>query len=144
VLLAGVHALRTTEIRALTLDDVDLAAGTLRVHGHSRPLDTLTRQHAHAWLDLRRQSWPRTANPHLLVNRSTAGGRQPVARAFVHAACQRLGMTAHALRVDRLLAEVHATGGDPLRLSLLFGLSDPTAIRYCAEFNPLDQTRQSP
>jgi hypothetical protein len=49
----------------------------------------------------------------------------------------RLGVTAEDLRVDRLLAEVDASGGDPLTLTLLFGLSDPTAIRYCAEFSLL-------
>jgi len=37
------------------------------------------------------------------------------------------------LRADRLLGEAYATGGDPLRLTSLFGISDPTAIRYCAE-----------
>jgi hypothetical protein len=51
----------------------------------------------------------------------------------------RLGVTAGDLRVDRLLAEVQATGGDPLTLTLLFGISDPTAIRYCLELGPLDQ-----
>jgi hypothetical protein len=30
-----------------------------------------------------------------------------------------------------------ASGGDPLTLALLFGLSDPTAIRCCAERGPL-------
>jgi len=34
---------------------------------------------------------------------------------------------------DRLLGEAHASGGDPLQLTQLFGISDPTAIRYCAE-----------
>jgi hypothetical protein len=55
---------------------------------------------------------------------------------------QRLGLTAEAARVDRLLAEVHATGGDPLKLARLFGLSDPTAIRYCLELGPLDQPEE--
>jgi len=46
---------------------------------------------------------------------------------------RRAGITARDLRADRLLAEAYATGGDPLRLTGLFGISDPTAIRYCAE-----------
>jgi hypothetical protein len=40
---------------------------------------------------------------------------------------------------EHLLAEVQATGGDPLMLTRLFGLSDPTAIRYCLQLGPLDQ-----
>jgi integrase len=137
VLLAGVHALRTSEIRALTLDDVDLATGKLLVDGQPRPLDALTRAEFVAWLERRRDRWPTSANPHLLVNTYTVGGIKPVSRSFVHHACRRLGLSAHQLRVDRLLAEVHATAGDPLKLTKLFGLSDPTAIRYCAE---LEQT----
>jgi integrase len=144
VLLAGVHALRTAEICALSLNEVDLAAGTIVVGGRPRRLDALTRAQLGAWLERRRTRWPTTANPHLLVNRHTAGGVAPVARSFVHATCQRLGLTAQQLRVDRLLAEVHTTGGDPLKLTMLFGLSDPTAIRYCAERNPLDQAIASP
>jgi hypothetical protein len=52
-----------------------------------------------------------------------------VKRSYVQGVFQRLGTTAHDLRVDRLLAEVHAGGGDPLTLTGLFGISDPTAIR---------------
>ena len=51
---------------------------------------------------------------------------------------RRLGITAQDLRADRLLAEAQASGGDPLQLTHLFGISDPTAIRYCAELGPLE------
>jgi hypothetical protein len=33
-----------------------------------------------------------------------------------------------------------ADGGDPLQLTHLFGISDPTAIRNCAELGPPDGT----
>ena len=46
---------------------------------------------------------------------------------------RRLATTAQDLRADRLLEQAQASGGDPLRLTHLFGVSDPTAIRYCAE-----------
>jgi site-specific recombinase XerD len=139
VLLAGVHALRPHQIRVLALDEVDLAAGILVVSGRSRRLDALTRSELRAWLELRRARWPASANPYLLVNQSTAGGRTPVTRGHVQQVFQRLGLTAQQLRVDRLLAEVQATGGDPLKLTEFFGVSDPTAIRYCLELGPLDQ-----
>ena len=48
----------------------------------------------------------------------------------------RTGITAQDLRADRLHAEAQASGGDPLQLTHLFGISDPTAIRYCAELGP--------
>ncbi len=35
--------------------------------------------------------------------------------------------------LDRLLGQAEASGSDPLQLTHLFGISDPTAIRYCAE-----------
>jgi integrase len=139
VLLAGVHALRPHQIRLLTVDDVDLAAGTLLIEGRSRRLDALTLEALRTWLELRRARWPASANPYLLVNQSTAGGLAPVTRGYVQEVFGRLGLTAQDLRIDRLLAEVHATGGDPLTLTRLFGIADTTAIRYCLELGPLDQ-----
>jgi integrase len=140
LLLAGVHALRPHQIRVLALDDVDLAAGTLLVGGRSRRLDALTLEELHAWLELRRGRWPASANPYLLVNQSTAGGLTPVTRGYVQEVFGRLDLTAEDLRIDRLLAEVQATNGDPLKLTRLFGITDTTAIRYCLELGPLDQT----
>jgi hypothetical protein len=139
VLLAGVHALRPHRIRVLALEDVDLAAGILRVAGRPRRLDALTLKALAGWLELRRDRWPANANPYLLVNQSTAGGLTPVTRGYVQAVFQQLGVTAEDLRVDRLLAEVHDSGGDPLTLAMLFGISDPTAVRYCLELGPLDE-----
>jgi integrase len=137
LLLAGVHALRPSQICALTLDDADPAAGTLTIGGgRARPLDQLTAGHLRTWLQVRRERWPATANPHLLINQSTASGTRPVTRSYVQANLRRTGITAQDLRADRLLAEAHASGGDPLQLTRLFGISDPTAIRYC---NELDQ-----
>ena len=137
VLLAGVHALRPAGICALTLDDVNLAAGTLIAGGRVRPLDRLTAGHLRAWLQARHARWPATANPHLLINLSTAGGLEPVNRGYIHAAVHGLGITAQDLRADRLHDEAQASGGDPLRLAHLFGLSDGAAIRYCAELEQI-------
>jgi len=137
VLLAGVHALRPSQICALTLDAIGPAADTLLIGGRGRPLDQLTSGHLRAWLQARRARWPATANPHLLINRSTAGGLKPVGRSYVQAAVRRAGITAAELRADRLLNEALASGGDPLRLTHLFGISDPAAIRYCAELEQI-------
>ena len=133
VLLAGVHALRPADICALMLYDADPAAGILLVGGRARPLDRLTAGHLRAWLQTRHARWPTTANQHLLINRSTGGGFKPVSRHYINAAMHGLDITAQNLRADRLLAEAQASSGDPLQLTRLFGISDPTAIRYCAD-----------
>jgi len=138
VLLAGVHALLPSQICALTLDAADPAAGIVLTGGRHRHLDELTREHLLAWLQHRHARWPATANPHLLVSQATAGGLEPVSRSYVQNVASRAGVTAHALRADRILDEAHASGGDPLKLTRLFGISDPTAIRYCAELGLLD------
>jgi site-specific recombinase XerD len=138
VLLTGIHALQPHQIRLLTLHDVDLGAGTLLVGGRSRRLDALTLEVLHAWLQARHVRWPQSANPYLLVSQHTANGRSPVTRGFLQQVFQRLGLTASQMRIDRLLAEVHHSDGDPLTLTRLFGLSDTTAIRYCLELGPLD------
>src|SRR4029453_13459992 len=84
VLLAGGHALRPHQIRVLPLGGVDPGAGFLRGAGRRRRLDALTGQALRGWLELRRVRWPASANPHLLVNQSTAGGLTPVTRGYVH------------------------------------------------------------
>ncbi len=144
VLLAGVHALRPSQIRVLTLDAARPGPGTLRISGRTRPLDQLTTAHLRAWLQDRRARWPATANPHLLINQSTAGGLRPVSRSYISEAARRAGITARELRADRFLGEAHASGGDPLKLTHLFGISDPTAIRYCAEIGGMDKAAAAP
>ncbi len=138
VLLAGVHALRPSDIRALTLDNAGPAAGTLRLGGRIRPLDRLTTEHLRAWLQARQARWPATANLYLLINQSTAGGTGPVHRDYIQATMRRAGITARDLRAARLHDEALAGGGDPLRLAHLFGISDPAAIRYCADISRID------
>jgi hypothetical protein len=68
---------------------------------------------------------------------SSPNGVQPISRSYVQATVRQVGITAGGLRADRLLAEAHATGGDPLQLAHLFGISDPTAIRYCTELDAM-------
>jgi hypothetical protein len=68
-----------------------------------------------------------------MINRSTGGGTGPVCRSYIQATVGKVAITARDLCADRLLAEAQASGGDPLRLAHLFGISDPTAIRYCAD-----------
>jgi hypothetical protein len=135
VLLAGVHALTRAQIIAVRLDDVDLDTRVLDVAGQRRPLDPLVAEHVVVWLKVRRERWPESANPHLLVSYKSAYGLGPVSPHYINLVFADLPTTAAGLRADRLLAEAQATG-DPLRLMRLFSLSADTAVRYCAEADP--------
>lgn len=80
-----------------------------------------------AWLGHRARAWPNTPNPHLLVNRRTAPRLVPVGHSFpwLHTT-----LRPQALREDRILNRIHATGGDIRRICDLFGLSVEGATRY--------------
>ena len=129
VALAAVHAARPGQIRVLRLDDVDLGNRRITIAGSERPLDELTCRLVREWLDLRRQRWPNTANPHLFVNRETALGHGPVSHSWI-LNLRGLPGTVERLRLDRQLEEAMATGADPLHLAALFGISDATAVRW--------------
>ncbi len=139
VLLAGVHAMRSGQIVKLRIDDVNLTARTITSAGRPRALDTLTAEHLTAWLDYRRQRWPNTANPHLLVSNQTANSVVAVNTGHVTKTFRNLGHTAHQLRVDRFLDEVHNGNADPIRFVRLFGVAAPTALHYCADVTVFDQ-----
>lgn len=137
VLLAGVHALRRGQMMALQLTDVDQDTHSILIDGRHRPLGQLVADHLIQWLDVRRQRWPASANPHLLVTYKSAYGLGPVSTAYITHIFDGLPTTAAGLRADRLLAEAQAHH-DPLRLARLFSLSSKTAVRYCTEVGPLD------
>ncbi|MFC9329184.1 hypothetical protein [Kitasatospora sp. NPDC057015] len=82
------------------------------------------------WLAHRRQRWPNTANPHLLVNRQTALGTEPVSRLWLTNPVRHQVATLERLRVDRQLEEALTHGPDPLHLAEVFGIAEMTAIRY--------------
>jgi site-specific recombinase XerD len=143
LLLAGVHALKNKQIRDLTVDDAYLRAGTLRVGCRIRRLDRLTLTYLREWLEHRRTRWPATANPHLILTTQSAGGTASVTSGFITEALRRLGHGPQQLRVDCILGEVEASDADPVRLIQLLGLSDTTAMRYCAQRGALDRAVES-
>ena len=130
--LAAVHALRPEAIRHLALGDIDLGNRRITVAGQSRPLDGLTRRLILQWLDWRRQSWPRTTSPYLLINNQTAMTTRPVSENWLASMFRGPGVTLEQLRVDRQLDEALTAGPDPLHLSAVFGIDDETAIKYAA------------
>jgi integrase len=130
VALAAVHAARPGQIRAMQLDDVHLANRRITIAGHDRPLDELTHRVLYEWLEHRRQRWPNTANPHLIVSFHTALGLGPVSATFLTPALRGLPATIERLRMDRQLEEAVAAGGDPLHLAAVFGISEAAAVRW--------------
>jgi len=129
VVLAAVHAARPGTIRALQLDDADLAGQRLRLAGKDRPMGELTGKVLREWLEFRHRQWPHTANPHLLISKESALRHGPVSTAYL-TSLRGLPATLERLRIDCQLAEAMATGFDPLHLAAVFGISEQTAIRY--------------
>ena len=130
--LAAVHALRPDAIRRLALSDIDLGNRRITVAGQSRPLDDLTRRLITGWLAWRRERWPRTSSPYLLVNNQTAMTTRPVSENWLTSTFRGHGVTLEQLRVDRQLDEALTAGPDPLHLASVFGIGDETAIRYAS------------
>jgi hypothetical protein len=129
LVLAAVQAVRPGTIRALQLDDVDLASRRLRLAGHDKPMGELTIKVMREWLEHRQHRWPHTANPHLLISKESALHHGPVSHRFI-LNLRGLPATLERLRIDCQLAEAMATGFDPLHLAQVFGISEQTAIRY--------------
>jgi integrase len=137
IALAAVHAARNGAIRALQLDNVDLADRRLTIAGHTRPLDNLTHQILLGWLDHRRRRWPNTANQHLVVNTTTALRLSPVSATWVSHTLHGLTATLERLRIDRQLEEALTHRADPLHLAVVFDITETTAIRYAASARQL-------
>jgi integrase len=137
--LAAVHAARPKAIRELRLTDIDLGNRRLTITGTTRPLDDLTRHLLLAWLGHRRQRWPGTANPHLIINQQTAMTTRAVSENWLTETCRGLTATLERLRADRQLEEALTRGADPLHLAAVFGLDDTTAIRYATIARQLPQ-----
>jgi integrase len=114
IALASVHAARPKTIRTMQLEDVDLGNRRITVGGHVRPLDDLTRRAVLDWLDYRRNRWPNTANPHLLITQKTAVELGPAGNLWTTRATRNLTATLERLRVDRQLEEALTHGADPL------------------------------
>ncbi len=125
VALVAFHAIPSRQLRRIQLTDI--VDGRLTIDGRVIPLAAPVLPRLAAWLDLRNQTWPNTVNPNLFINRRTAPRLIPVSRSF---AWDQIGIPAQALREDRIIDEVQATGGDIKRLCELFGIGVEAALRY--------------
>lgn len=136
VALVGFHALTNKQLRGLRLTDI--SDGRLTLGDRDIPLAGPVRTRLAAWLDHRNRTWPATANPYLFINRKTAPRIMPVGATHPWS---HSGLRSQQLREDRILNEIHATGGDVRRISDLFGLTISGATRYLNTVEHPDLTR---
>jgi site-specific recombinase XerD len=129
VALIGVHALTNSEITAIRVDDVSPHELMLAVRGSARPLEAFTASAIDGYLGWRRARWPRTANPHLIITRTTAGSTSQVDPSTIRRWLKGI-TTPTALRQSCLLWEAEVSGGDPLILASMFGIATQTSLRY--------------
>jgi integrase len=129
--LTAFHALRAGELRNARVTDAH--DGRLQVGQRSIPLAEPARVRISAWLTYRDQCWPDTANPHLFLNHWNATRTDPVGQRWLGLT---LGMPARVLREDRILHEIHTSGGDVRRVCDLFGLTVGAALRYLPNLLP--------
>jgi hypothetical protein len=93
-----------------------------------------------SWLNYRSRTWPGTINPHLFVTRKSAPRLVPVGTRFPW---NNAALNPQALREDRTLQEIHATGGDIRRICDLFGLTVDGALRYAATIGHPDLSNRA-
>ena len=134
--LLAFHAVRVAQLCQLQLRDV--YDGQLHVGDQVIPLAPAVRKRLRTWLDHRQATWPNTVNPHLFIHVRNAITTRPVTAWWIR---HQLGIAGQAIRLDRILDEAHATGGDIRQLIDLFGLSVAGANRYIAAVNTV---RSSP
>jgi hypothetical protein len=138
VALVAFHALTLPQIHAIQL--TDLRDGYLHLDRRRIPLAAPVRVRLAAYLDHRARRWPDTLNPHLLINNKNAPRTRPVGPQYPWVG---LPIQPQQLREDRILHEIHATGGDVRRICDLFGMSVEGALRYATALEHPD-LRQNP
>ena len=130
--LIGIHGLRPREACALHL--VDVRDNHIVLPDRTILLAPATEARLDAYLAYRRATWPGSINPHFLVHTRSATTLEQVRVPWL---TDKLAMPSHALRQDRILAEVHA-GGDPRRICDFFGVTIATAEHYDSTMNHPD------
>jgi hypothetical protein len=139
VALVAFHALTAGQLARLQVTDI--VDSRLTLSGREIPLAGPVKVRLAAWLDYRNRTWPASINPHLFVGRRSAPRLTPVGKQFPWT---RTDLRPQALREDRILQEIHATGGDVRRICDLFGLNIETAVRYALTLGHPDLEQNPP
>ncbi len=129
-LLTLIHAASSAELRGLAITDIHPGRRTIRLghRPHPTPLDPAT------WAAIERClaycGQHHTANPHLLVTRTTRATRAPAPEGYPRYVLRSAGVTPRLLRCTRLAQLTTST--DPRLISAAVGIQASTAIRYLA------------
>ena len=133
VALVAFHALTAKQLSQLQLTDI--VDGRLFLDRRDIPLAGPVKVRLAAWLDHRARTWPATINTHLFINKNSGPRLTPIGKQFPW---KNTSLRPQALREDRILQEIHATGGDFRRICDLFGITIGTAMRYAPSHPDLE------
>ncbi|HEY3759945.1 MAG TPA: site-specific integrase [Solirubrobacteraceae bacterium] len=127
-LLALLHAAAVSELRPLTINNVNTATRTITLgrRPHRVPLDPLSFAALERCLDHRNQLG--TENPHVIVTRGTRAHRTPASQAYLSHILDAAGVTPSLLRQTRLAELTHRF--DPRLVAAAFGMTPEGAMHY--------------
>lgn len=127
-LLALLHGASATELRHLTINDLDRVQRTVRLgrRRHPVPLDPLGMRAIERCLEHRHTL--RTENPHLIVTRSTRCHRTAASVAYLSHVLDPAGVAPRVLRQTRLADLAHRI--DPRLVAEAFGMTAEGALHY--------------
>ena len=135
--LIGFHGLRPREARYLRLTDI--RDGRIWLPDRTILMAPAVQERLSTYLRHRGTTWPGTANPYLFINNLSATTTEPV---WSNWPTHRLGMSAQALRQDRIVDEIQADG-DLRRICDFFGVTMNTAEYYTITLNHPELGRQT-
>jgi site-specific recombinase XerD len=127
-LLSLLHGASVSELRALTVTNVNTATRTVRLgrRPHRVPLDPLTFAALERSLEHRQQL--RTENPHVIVTRGTRAHRAPACQPYLSHVLDAASVSPRLLRQTRLAELTHRL--DPRLVAATFGMTPEGALHY--------------
>ena len=127
-LLALLHGAAVSELRPLTVNDVNTATRTVRLGRRAQrvPLDPLSFAALEHCLEHRQQL--ATENPHVIVTRGTRAHRTPASQPYLSHVLDPVGVTPRLLRQTRLAELTHRL--DPRLVAAAFGMTPEGALHY--------------
>jgi len=127
-LLALLHGTSVSELRPLTINDVNTATRTVRLsrRPHQVPLDPLSFAALQRTLEHRQRLG--TENPHVIVTRGTRAHRTPASQPYLSHVLDPAGVSPRLLRQTRLAELTHRL--DPRLVAAAFGMTPEGALHY--------------
>jgi site-specific recombinase XerC len=127
-LLALLHGASVSELRPLTINNINTATRTVQLgrRPHPVPLDPISFNALERCLAHRERLG--TENPHVLVTRGTRAHRTPASQPYLSHVLDPAGASPRLLRQTRLAALTHRL--DPRLVAAAFGMTPEGALHY--------------